>query len=336
MASHAAPSLAPVSVSIIVPVWNGGERFGPCLAAAAAAARPPHEIIVVADGEGDGAWRKAEAASIRVIKLPTTGGPARARNAGAKAARSQILFFVDADVVIPPYALKTILDVFADDAGLAAVIGSYDDAPAEPNFLSQYKNLFHHYVHQHASPEASTFWGACGAIQREVFLALGGFDEKYRWPSIEDIELGYRLRDVGYRIRLVPSLQVKHLKRWEVLSLIRTDFLRRAVPWAELLLARKSVAGDLNLGIAYKASIVTSFLLCGAVGLAAFGWPAFVAGIVLLACFVAINWPLFQFFCQKRGPRFALGSVCWRFVYDIYSGAGFVGGLLRLALYHGR
>jgi GT2 family glycosyltransferase len=336
MASHAASSPATVSVSIIVPVWNGGEGFGACLAAAAAAARPPHEIIVVADGEGGGAWRKARAAGICVIKLPATGPPAQARNAGAKTARSQIVFFVDADVVIPPDALTTILDVFADDAGLAAVIGSYDDAPAEANFLSQYKNLFHHYVHQHASPEASTFWGACGAIQREVFLALSGFDEKYRRPSIEDIELGYRLRDAGYRIRLVPDLQVKHLKRWEALSLMRTDFLQRAVPWAELLLARKSVAGDLNLAIAYKASIVTSFLLCGAVALAAFQWTALLAGVALFVCFVAINWPLFKFFCNKRGPRFALGSVCWRFVYDVYSGAGFVWGALRLALYHNR
>src|SRR5262245_8895503 len=127
MASYAATPQATVSVSIVVPVWNGGERFGACLAAATAAARPPHEIIVVADGEGDGAWRKAHAVGIRVIKLPTTGGPARARNAGAKAARSQILFFVDADVVIPPNALKTILDVFAGDSSLAALIGSYDD-----------------------------------------------------------------------------------------------------------------------------------------------------------------------------------------------------------------
>jgi GT2 family glycosyltransferase len=336
MTNHAASSPATISVSIIVPVWKGGDGFGECITAAAAAVRPPHEIIVVADGEGDGVWRKAKAMGIRVIELPATGGPARARNAGAKAARSPILFFVDADVVIPSNALEAILDIFAGDPGLAALIGSYDDAPAQANFLSQYKNLFHHYVHQHASPEASTFWGACGAIRREVFLALGGFDENFRQPSIEDIELGYRMRDAGYRIRLVPTLQVKHLKRWEALSLIRTDFLQRAVPWVELFLGRKSVVSDLNLGNAYKASIVISFLFCGTAALAVVRWMNFVAVGTLLACFVAINWPLFQFFCKKRGPRFALGSVCWRFVYDLYSGAGFVYGALRFVLHHNR
>jgi hypothetical protein len=63
---------------------------------------------------------------------------------------------------------------------LVALFGSYDDAPAATNFLSQYKNLLHHYMHQTAREEASTFWGACGAIRREVSLAVGGI---FRIPS---------------------------------------------------------------------------------------------------------------------------------------------------------
>jgi hypothetical protein len=61
------------------------------------------------------------------------------------------------------------MEAFQNDHDLAAVIGSYDDEPFEPNFLSQYKNLLHHYVHQTANRDASTFWGACGAIRRESF-----------------------------------------------------------------------------------------------------------------------------------------------------------------------
>ncbi len=319
-------------VSIIIPVWNGGQGFGLCVSAALAAVRPPHEIIVVADGEGDGAWRQAETAGISVLKMSVNGGPARARNAGAKAALSPILFFVDADVVIPPDALDIILRVFSDDPGLAALIGSYDDEPAEKNFLSQYKNLFHHYVHQHAAPEASTFWGACGAIRREAFETAGGFNESYRLPSIEDIELGYRLTEAGYRIQMVPTLQVKHLKRWESWSLIRTDFFQRAMPWTELLLGRKSVGRDLNLGITYKASIVISYLLCLAMALAIYQRQALLAGVILLICFVAINWSLLYFFYRKRGLLFTLGCVCWKFVYDLYSGAGFICGALRFSL----
>src|SRR5207244_3699087 len=136
----------------------------------------------------------------RVIRRPVSEGPARARNLGAHAAAGDLLFFVDADVAIGPDAIDQILAAFEDDPGLAAVFGSYDDEPDAPNFLSQYRNLLHHHVHQTSCAAASTFWAGCGAIRRDVFLAAGGFDERYRNPSVEDIELGYRLTRDGQRI----------------------------------------------------------------------------------------------------------------------------------------
>lgn len=79
------------------------------------------------------------------------------------------------------------------DTQVDALIGSYDDDPKSPDFISQYRNLMHCSVHQTGRSEASTFWSGCGAIRREVFLESGGFDETYVRPAIEDIELGYRL-----------------------------------------------------------------------------------------------------------------------------------------------
>src|SRR5262249_5940476 len=146
---------------------------------------------------------------MRVLVTGARRGPAAARNLGARVARGDVLFFLDADVVVPPSALAQAVQVFRDHPEVGALIRSYDDAPGAPNFLSQYKNLFHHYVHQHAREEGYTFWGAAGAIRRDLFLELGGFDEKYRYPSIEDIELGYRLKAAGHRTRVCKTLQVK-------------------------------------------------------------------------------------------------------------------------------
>ena len=76
-------------------------------------------------------------------------------------------------------------------------------APRLQGVVSQYRNLLHHFVHQHGNSEASTFWAGCGAIRRSVFEEMGGFDEqRFPTPSIEDIELGYRLRQAGHRILL--------------------------------------------------------------------------------------------------------------------------------------
>ncbi|MGB5972341.1 MAG: glycosyltransferase, partial [Nodosilinea sp.] len=187
-----------VSISVVIPVHNGGENFQRCLDSLKQVSRPPDEVIVVVDGGADDSWQRAKDFGAKVFRYDTAEGPARARNRGARMAQGDILFFVDADVTV---GHDTILDVetaFQQDINLAALIGSYDDQPGADNFLSQYKNLIHHYTHQVSSEKASTFWGACGAIRAEAFEAVGGFDERYRKPCIEDIELGYRLKRAGY------------------------------------------------------------------------------------------------------------------------------------------
>ena len=325
-----------LSCSVIIPVCNGANTFEKCLTAAATAIGNRDEIIVVADGDGDGSWKIAERMGLRILKLAVKGGPGRARNAAASVSQSDVLFFVDADVIIPPNSIERIRTIFEQEKDLAALIGSYDEEPSEANFHSQYKNLFHHYVHQHGRAEASTFWGACGAIRREIFLKAGGFDPSYERPSIEDIELGYRLKAASHKIRLLPDLQVKHLKRWNAYSMIGTDVFDRATPWTELIwdsFVRKKtrIQSDLNLSVSYRLSVIASFLLVvAAVGafFTRWAWPfVFLFGIL----FVLIQIPFFSFFRMKRGLRFAFRALAWRFGYDLYSGFGFWYGSLRFA-----
>ncbi len=323
------PSSAKPAISVIIPVHNGGVNFRRCLSGLAAAVPPPSEIIVVADGGTDGSWRLAEEFDTQVLRMPVPEGPARARNLGARTAQGDLLFFIDADVALPPDAIGQVVDAFEREPELTAVFGSYDDAPAATNFLSQYKNLLHHYVHQTAREEASTFWGACGAIRREVFLALGGFDERYRQPSIEDIELGYRLKRAGHRIKLCKALQVKHLKRWGVVSLVKSDFFHRALPWTELILRDRRFINDLNLRLSGRVSVMLTYGLLGAL-VGAWWWPGSLAlaGALILAL-LALNAPLYRFFQRKRGLAFAIQTIPWYWFYYFYSGLAFAIGIVR-------
>ena len=317
------------SVSVIVPVHNGGGNFRRCLESLAAAEPAPKEIIVVADGDTDGSWRLAEEFGFRVLRIPKRGGPARARNMGAQQARGDILFFVDADVTISRDAVSQIVDSFQPDFGVTAVFGSYDDEPFETNFLSQYKNLFHHYVHQTANEEASTFWGACGAIRRDIFLDLNGFDENYERPSIEDIELGYRLKRAGHRIYLLKRLMVKHLKRWGVASLLKADFLYRALPWTALILKEGGFVNDLNLKISSRSCVfLTYLLLLSLVGTFVMPWLFMIAAMVVMSLLV-INWDVYRFFQAKRGILFAIMVIPWHWFYFFYSGLAFAIGFAR-------
>ena len=283
------------TVTVIVPVYNGGPNFQRCLTSLTQAVPCPLEIIVVADGDTDGSWQTAVEFGAKTLRLQSRTGPACARNAGARVARGDILFFVDADVEVPRDVIGQLIAVFRREPDLAAVFGSYDDEPAAPNFLSQYKNLFHHYIHQTAQEEASTFWGACGAIRREVFFALGGFNENYRDSSIEDIELGYRLSRSGHAIRLCKTLQVKHLKRWDVLSLLKADILRRALPWTQLILQSGHFPNDLNIRWASRSSIVLLCLLAVAIGCWHW-WPetSVAVGGGLLGMLTLLNLPRYR------------------------------------------
>jgi cellulose synthase/poly-beta-1,6-N-acetylglucosamine synthase-like glycosyltransferase len=318
-----------LSISVIVPVHRDGESFQHCLSSLAKSVPAPEEIILVSDGAGDPIRRLARKFGFRCCETSVAKGPAYARHLGASQAQGSILFFIDSDVTLPPGTMTQVRQLFSHDPGLAAVIGSYDNAPAALNFLSQYKNLFHHYTHQNSSEEASTFWGACGAIRRDIFLELGGFDEHYLRPCIEDIELGSRIKKAGHRIRLSKTLLCKHWKQWGVFSLLKSDFFDRALPWTELILRDRSLTNDLNLRFASRFSVVFLFAFIGTF-LAGF-WKLVFAGVslVFLAMVLAMNFPVYRFFYRNRGLWFMIRVIPWHCIYYLCGGTAFALGVAR-------
>jgi len=317
-------------VSVVVPVANGGDDFVRCLdALRASPAVPPWELIVVDDGSTDGSVERARAAGARVVATSRLrSGPAVARNVGAAVAKGRFLLFIDADVLVTPRTIGQVAEVFRREPSLAALFGSYDRLPLAPNFISQYRNLLHHYVHQTSRGAATTFWAGCGAVRREVFSRLDGFDTSYRRPSIEDIEFGYRMTRAGYAVRLCHEIQVTHLKRWTPLSVLRTDIRDRGIPWTQLLLRERVFTADLNLQSRNRVSVVCTYLLGGAL-LGIVLWPMLaVVALLLAAALVGLNARLYAFFARERGVAFALGAIPWHWLFYSYNGLTFALGVL--------
>jgi glycosyltransferase involved in cell wall biosynthesis len=281
------------------------------------------EIIVVDDGSTDASTAIAAAAGITVLESGGRLGPGGARNVGAATAAGTILWFVDADVVVHPDGARVLIEA-VQATGASAVFGSYDDDPPAPNFFSQYKNLIHRYHHIRAGGDVDTFWAGCGAITGEAFAEAGGFDaDKYPQSSIEDIELGLRLRQRGLRIHLEPALLATHLKVWRLPNLLRTEVWRRAMPWARLIIEHGWWSRNLNMDNgerlrALLAACWLSTLALAAAGLAP-SWPA----LILLGLIAVANRRLFDYFRRRRGILFAIGGVLYHQLYYLYSAGAF-------------
>jgi glycosyltransferase involved in cell wall biosynthesis len=325
-------------ISVIVPVYNGGDQIVQCMEALFASTFLSFEIIVVDDGSTDGTADRVRtmakgqtAVDVRIMHTEKQSGPAVARNLGVDHAAGEIILFIDADVIVRPETIGLVAADFTKKPDVAALFGSYDDEPGPPDFMSQYRNMFHHYHHQHSSPDAYTFWAGCGAIRKTIFEEINGFNHKlYSRPSIEDIELGYRVRKLGYRILLDKDIQVKHLKRWRFLPMLKTDIFQRAIPWARLILETNFMPESLNLKAAEKVStgIVGLMLLLlpllffnetTVYGMSITAWSGIAYG-TLFTLFIILNRRLYRFFMRTRGLWFTVRVVPMHILYYLYSG----------------
>jgi GT2 family glycosyltransferase len=319
-----------VPMSVIVPAYQCARMLSACIDGLNASDLPRSawELIVVDDGSTDDTAAVAERSADVVLRVADgPRGPAFARNLGARAARGEVLVFIDADVVVGRSTLRGFADHFASEPSVAAIFGAYDDSPADPGVVSQYRNLLHRYVHARDAGEAETFWAGCGAVRRDAFLAVGGFDAvRYPRPQIEDIELGYRLKARGERIVLDPELVGTHLKRWTLFRMLRTDLRERAIPWMHLLLSRRTVVGDGPLNLAVGEKVLTalagigtgSLVLALVTQVAALGWLA----AACAAMIIVGNAKLFGWFARRRGWMFAVATMPLRLLFYVVSAVG--------------
>jgi Glycosyl transferase family 2 len=320
-AGPASPELRRPTLSVVVPVRNGGRDFERCLLRLRDSFLTDYELIVIDDGSTDDSAVQAARAGAIVFRNATPLGPAAARNLGARVATAPLIFFLDADVAVHPRTLGLALARFELDPGLSALFGSYDATPAAPGIVSQYRNLLHHFVHQQGRFEQGvravhTFWTGCGLIRRDVFLAFGGFDPGlYPRPAIEDIELGYRLTRAGHRIVLAKDVLATHMKHWSLAEMVRTDIFSRGVPWMILLKRTGTIETDLNVKVDQKACVV----LIGVTSLAVLtclvtAWAGIVA-LAGLAAIVVLNRAFLGFLIRRKGLAFTCAAIPLHLIY---------------------
>jgi hypothetical protein len=169
-------------------------------------------------------------------------------------------------------------------------------------------------------------------VRRRAFESVGGFDDRFRAPGVEDIDLGYRLKRAGYRLRLEKSLQGRHWKRWTVASMARCDVFDRGLPWTRLLLRYRRADNTLNLT---RTDLWSAASACAfPVLLTASGWiPLLLLPAALAAvAFAALQRPFYRFLAESRGPGFLPRALLLHILHFQCAAAGFALGILAACL----
>lgn len=303
--------------SIVIPVRNDSERLAKLLDSFSARDWTEHDVLVVDDGSTDDTAAVAAAYPLRVIRNAGPAGPSAARNLGARAAREDVVLFLDSDVVLEPGAIARVMHWF-DDPSIVGVSTIASDVPQNPGFVPRYCAVSDRYVAEtwdtsSAASEGTAGVRTCrwlstrfGAMRKRAFDEVGGFDIRFDRPCIEDAEFSIRL---ARRYWLILDLGAAHSHHWPtgILQVLRKTF-RNANLLMTVLREQQEAAPD-----TMRRSERVGRVLCGLAVLLAFSAPVSTVGAVAFAFSLAASvWfyrGLFRAYRRSDGTIFMLASV---------------------------
>jgi glycosyltransferase involved in cell wall biosynthesis len=218
------------TVSAIIPAYNASRYIARAIESCLAQTHPPIEVIVVDDGSTDDTAAIAAGfpAPVRLIRQ-ANGGPASARNHGARIATGEWLALLDADDVWFADKLRAQLE-YATDPGIGVIYSLFDNYsgradPIEPGFSDLWRYNW--------------IGNSSALVRRSAFESVGGFHEDRALMSVEDYNLWIRLAAAKWRLVLCPRILVHYehdvgissnYHRLLGASLYNIDHLEKAVP----------------------------------------------------------------------------------------------------------
>jgi GT2 family glycosyltransferase len=227
-----------VDVSVCIANWNCRDLLEACLASLLDPRQGLRlEIVVVDNGSGDGAAEMVAREFPEVVLQcnPANFGFARANNQAAERARGRYLFFLNNDTVVPPGALRRLVE-YADSHADVGMVGprlldaqgrtqlSYRLRPTVGTLLHRtsllrwtglFRGAYHRYRRQDFDPNATrpveVLMGAALLVPRRVFFECGRWDEGFVFGG-EDLDLSFQ---VGRRHPVIyhPGVEIVHYGR---------------------------------------------------------------------------------------------------------------------------
>jgi GT2 family glycosyltransferase len=269
---HVVAGFSPRSCTIIVLNWDGKHLLAESLPAVIEAVRfngGNHQIMVVDNGSADGSseFVRSHFPQIHLLALDRNYGFAGGNNRGAEHADTEIVVFLNNDMIVDRNFLKPLLDGFHDSSVFAVTSQIFFADPTRRReetgktralFERGFFELWHGEITSadEARETVPVFWaggGSC-AIDRRKYLAIGGLDTLYHPFYIEDTDLSYQAWKRGWKCLLAPASKVVHKHRSTTRPKFGHDFVENTIRKNRFLLIWKNVS-DTSMLVQHLANL---------------------------------------------------------------------------------
>ncbi len=322
-------------LSVVVPTHNSQPTIGKCLRAIRNSSYLDYELLIVDDASKDATVPVARKYADKIIELKHHLGRAKARSRGIRPAKGQIIVNIDSDVLIKPDTLSRIAEYLAGNPKIDAVTGILSKEHPNKDFFSQYKNLYMHYIFRRLPQKVTFLYGSIYAIKRKVFQAPD--------PDVSiatDTALGQKLISIGRRIVFLKSLEVVHLKKYNLSSFIKNDF-QISFEWAHIFIRYRGwrQLGRYKTGYAHapKSQLISIILAAGVFlwgGLQFSGPEKGVWLLLFLILWLCFNLGFINFLRKEKGFSFGATGLAITFFDNIIMGYGILFGSCNYAWRH--
>jgi glycosyltransferase involved in cell wall biosynthesis len=305
------------TVSVVVATHNRARRLEALLESLRTQTFEDFEVVVCDDASTDdtpAVLAEERGLRLRAVRHAVAGGPARARNAGWRAAEGSLIAFTDDDCVVTPGWLEAGVRAWGADP-LRFVQGPVGPIAAERDRLGAFSYTI--------LIDGPTPMYECANIfyPRELLERLGGFDEGYPRPAGEDCDLGWRAREAGAAPVFEPQARAEHA----VVEIGAAGYLRRLWGWSDAMrpyATHPQLRTHLHLGVFWNLShyLLGRALLGGLLARHRWAWP--------LAGWLG-KWYLAYEMAESRKHAGTPWLAPWWVVRDVVEVAACIRGSLR-------
>jgi glycosyltransferase involved in cell wall biosynthesis len=214
-----------MKLSVVVPVRNGEDTIGDCLASLLRADLPSDgsEIVVVDNGSTDATAEIVRRHPVRYVHEERRG-LSQARNRAIAESRGEIIAFTDADCVVTGSWPAQLVEGFGERRVwvVAGEVLPYPPATPAERYAARRKPHWQRSVLQDTSPPSFLFSSL--AVRREAFDRVGVFDPRFSVVGCEDVDWSWRFFAAGLSFAYRPAAVVLHRHRRTARELFAQHF----------------------------------------------------------------------------------------------------------------